>query len=755
MEYELNEDTTPAFVSQDFLNQAPVVEPVPLDQGRDDAIRHKAEKYRQSGLVPIPIGPRGKTPIRKAWQQSTLQTSLDDFVEGCNVAILLGDPSGGLLDIDLDCPEAVVVALHFLPETGMVFGPASDPHSHWVYRVKDCGGTKSFKADGEMIVEYRANGANTTFPPSVYESGEPRKFSSDGEPAEVSRDELIRCVGKVAAASFLAQHWVEGTRHQASLAIAGMLLRAGWHLGEVEEFVRAICDAADDEEVRDRIENVQTTEKRLGREQNATGFPTLADLIGSDDADRIAEWLGLKSDMPGIGHNGPPVEELRCSDMGNADRLVAQHGEDVGYCKELGWLVWDSTKWEPDTKGRIVQKAEHTVRSIAEELFGGSRHVEDELRRWMKRSGSKERLFSMITLVQSRLPIDVEKLDQNGWLLNCTNGTLDLKAGCLLPHNREHLITKIAPVRFDPHATCPRFETFLNEIMNGDKDVIGYLQKWFGYCLTGDTREQCMFIFYGTGANGKSTLTNLFEYLMGDYASNTPVNTLLSKKNDGGIPNDIARLRGARLVTASEVGEGQSLAVPLLKRLTGEDTITARFLQKEYFQFVPVLKLILPTNHKPKIDGTDEAMTRRIHLVPFNVVIPKEKQDGDLSHKLKSEASGILNWALAGCLEWQSKGLVPPDSVKTATDSYKAEMDEIGRFVEECVFKSANGSVTIGDMFNAFETWARENGCDAGNKKALTTRLKAYGLVQTKSGSKRMWKGCQLEPGSLPDQSSW
>jgi putative DNA primase/helicase len=244
--------------------------------------------------------------------------------------------------------------------------------------------------------------------------------------------------------------------------------------------------------------------------------------------------------------------------------------------------------------------------------------------------------------------------------------------------------------------------------MDGNQDLIKFLQKAVGYSLTGSTREQVIFMFDGSGANGKSTFITLVLSLLGDYAQQTPTETLLRKQ--GGIPNDIARLKGARFVAAVEAESGRQLAEVLIKQLTGGDRITARFLYKELFEFEPTFKLFLAVNHKPNIKGTDHAIWRRVHVIPFKVTIPPEERDRNLGEKLKAEHPGILRWAVEGCLLWQKEGLGVPESVTEATNDYRAEMDVIVDFIAECCEIDPTAKTKFSDLYRRYIEWSNENG---------------------------------------------
>jgi len=317
------------------------------------------------------------------------------------------------------------------------------------------------------------------------------------------------------------------------------------------------------------------------------------------------------------------------------------------------------------------------------------------------------------------MAVRVEELDSDIWLLNVLNGVVDLRTGKLLAHDPCRLITKIAPVVYDPAADCPRFKTFLTEVFPNGKNIISFVQRLIGYSLTGDTREQQLTVAWGNGSNGKGTSLNLIQEMLGDYAQSTPADTLMAKKYDGGIPNDIARLRGARFVLASETQEGRRLNEPLIKQMTGQDRLAARFLRCEYFEFMPEFKLFLLTNDKPVARGDDAALWRRIMLVPFTVKFEGEQCDKTLPDKLRKELPGILKWAVDGCLSWQKNGLAPPAEVIQATQEYRSENDVLEKWIEERCFKSNSAARRTSILFRDFMKWVEETG-----EKVLTTQMK-------------------------------
>ena len=440
-------------------------------------------------------------------------------------------------------------------------------------------------------------------------------------------------------------------------------------------------------------------------------------------------------------------KSFNLTDLGNGERLVAWYGQDIRFLPAWNkWLIWDGKRWSQDGEGRIMRKARDTVRRMYSEAAG----IEDDFLRKQEikhaiKSEANRQLKSMVEVasILEEIPITPDHLDQDPWLLNCLNGTIDLKKGKLMIQDREQLITKLATVEFDPTAKAPTWLAFLEKIMAGNQNLIRFLQKAVGYSLTGSTREQVMLILHGAGANGKSTFLEAIACMMGnEYTQQTPTSTLMAKKGEGGIPNDIARLKGARFVSAVEAEEGQRLAESLVKQMTGGDRLTARFMRSEFFEFKPEFKLWLGTNHKPQIRGTDAAIWRRIRLIPFIVTIPPEDRDLDLPTKLRNELAGILAWAVEGCLLWQKEGLGMPVEVMAATDIYRTEMDAIGAFIEDACTIHADAKESVGDLYREYTAWAEENGERALNKRQLSQRLGERGFVNVRgTGGWYFWQG--------------
>lgn len=401
------------------------------------------------------------------------------------------------------------------------------------------------------------------------------------------------------------------------------------------------------------------------------------------------------------------------TDLGNAERFLARHGHNVRYCENFGrWFYWDGCRWKEDVTGMAVQLAAATVRAMLDEAktlpSDGKNSPAAQLIAHARRSESDNKIKAFLNLAKSWIGVSPDDLDSNPWVLNCRNGLLDLRTGELLPHRADDLITKLVPYEYDPHAECPHWLQFLDRIFDGNQRLIDYIQRAVGYSLTGVIREQCLFFLHGNGANGKSTFLTVVQDILGDYSRDTPTDSLMIKQNDT-IPNDIARLKGARLVTAVETEADKRMAESLVKRLTGGDTITARFMRQEFFQFRGTFKIFLAANHKPAIRGTDDAIWRRIKLIPFDVQIPDHEQDPDLPEKLKEEATGILTWMVQGCKAWQAEGLRDPEEVRTATAYYRDEQDFLGPFLQDCCHIEPLAEVGAGELYKAYIDYCETN----------------------------------------------
>jgi putative DNA primase/helicase len=439
---------------------------------------------------------------------------------------------------------------------------------------------------------------------------------------------------------------------------------------------------------------------------------------------------------------------IQFTDSTNAMRLVKEKGKDIRYnAAWRKWVIWNGKYWEMDEGNVLIhEKGLEMVRNIYDELLKTADYrtrIDIEKAAIMSESVRRRKAFVEAATWISDLRIKTDELDINPWLLNVKNGTIDISTGEFREHRQEDMITKIANVEYNPKASCPKWKKFLREIMDYKGEIIKFVQTASGWSLSGDISEQIMFILYGTGANGKSTFLNTIMYLLGDYAMATPTETFMKKSGDG-YSNDVARLRGTRFVTTTEVEQGRKLSEPLIKKITGNDQMTARFLYGEFFNFSPTFKIFMATNHKPVIKGTDYGIWRRIKLIPFTTRIPEEKQDKFLEAKLREEASGILNWLLEGVATWRQERLKTPKEVVFATNEYMDEMDVIGLFIKEKCDQREELSVTLKTLYKAYSDWCDVNNEHAVSDRFFTLRLKEMGFQQGRTTNERFWVGVGL-----------
>ena len=442
--------------------------------------------------------------------------------------------------------------------------------------------------------------------------------------------------------------------------------------------------------------------------------------------------------------------DMQFTDVTNRDYFLRAYGETIRYC--ISWnkfLIWNGTCWQIDTRGRV----EEMCVDFLHKMYRGSRTINDlQLRimfeKHLIRSESFRRIQALVGLlkVSSQIKTEDQDLDCDNYLFNSDGLTINLKTMKVREPNIKDLITKKSLFVFDKTAACPTWEMFLKQIFNNDIALIRFVQKAMGYSLSGDISEQCLFILWGTGANGKSTFLNVLQNLFGDYACSTGTETFMKKTSEHS--NDIARLKGARLVTTSEIEQGKSLSESIIKQITGEDVLTARFLYGEYFSFKPTFKICMATNHKPKIRGADNGIWRRIKMIPFTVTIPPERRDKNLCEKLMAENSGIFNWLLKGYAMWVKEGLCEePEAVREANEEYRFDMDSVGTFINECFEIDASMKWKLNNtlLYNTYMKWCTANNERIMSQKWLSMRMQEKGFKRCVSNSQRFWLGLILK----------
>lgn len=442
---------------------------------------------------------------------------------------------------------------------------------------------------------------------------------------------------------------------------------------------------------------------------------------------------------------------LTDTDIANAKRFASQHGQDVRYTPERGWFVWDGRRWQIDEHDlAVTDLGKQTALSIYDEVRLAAEEDRAQTFKHAKKSQAKRSICDMLYLARSEpgIPARLTDFDANGWLLNLANGTVSLRDGKLHGHDRIDLISNIIEIEFDPRARCDLWHRFIARVTDGNEELRAYLRRFVGYLLVGDTSEQSLHFLYGLGANGKTVFVEVLLKLMGDYAVAVSPDLIMLHRH-GGIPNDIARLRGIRLATMNETAQGARFDEARLKDLTGSDTLSARFLHREFFDFRPVHRIIIRGNHKPAIVGTDEAIWRRLRLVPFTVSIPPDEQDHDLQHKLEAELPGILQWAIGGCLEWQREGLKPPPVITDAVRQYRQESDTLGRFVDEHCAVGKLETIKSSVFFSRYQQFAEAAGERWIPAKDLPAEMQRRGFGWKRMGGGSIYHGLTITLGSI------
>jgi len=467
---------------------------------------------------------------------------------------------------------------------------------------------------------------------------------------------------------------------------------------------------------------------------------------GWDVADAVAEGLepaAYIASCPILETAEPAIPSTEFTDIANAERFFRECGDRVHYCTVAkAWYYWTGKVWAEDDNQVVASWAKRTAKNIYEQAWT---YTDPGLARKAISCKSRAKIEAMLALAKSEghIPIRPIDMDPDPWAWNCDNGIMDLQKniGFLRPHDQTKLHTKISPVAFDDDAKCPRWDSFLLEIMAGDEEMVSFLQRIAGYAMTGDMRERKYFTFYGPGNNGKSVLTEILAEIWGDYAATALRDTFLRNKTEG-IQHDIARLRGARLVFVAETSEGAALDEELVKQWVGQDTLAGRFLYGKAFDFRPVGKLIIRTNHRPRIKGQDAGIWGRSLFVEFSERFEGERQDKSLREKLQTELPGIMRWCLVGCAEWKSKGLAPPQKVLADGAAYREAQDDIGDFFCEYLVKDAAARIPNDRLYELYRRWCDEAGISRPwNRNWLGRKMAERGYQQGRTATEKFWIG--------------
>lgn len=425
---------------------------------------------------------------------------------------------------------------------------------------------------------------------------------------------------------------------------------------------------------------------------------------------------------------------------GLAMAFSARTGGLLRFCAALGgWMVYESGYWQKDELRVPYRHARGLVREKAKALELSA------AQRTKLRSATTVNAIVSLASSDAVHAITQDAFDADAWLLNTPAGVVDLRTGTTRAGRPTDYCTKV--VRVGPGGDAPRWRQFLQEVTGNDPELIAYLHRLVGYWLTGATTEHALVFVYGTGGNGKSVFLNTLLELLGSYGRQAPMSLFEAKAHDG-HPTELAMLRGSRLVVATETEEGRSWAESRIKMMTGGDPITARFMHRDFFTYVPQFKPVIAGNHRPRFRNVDDALRRRLHLVPFTQRFLNP--DRELSARLQAEAGGILAWAIEGCLAWQRDGLQPPDIVRLATDEYLEQEDSVGAWLAECCLTAPNAWSASADLWRSWEQWANQRGEFVGSQKRLAEWLVARGFVPAKdrSGARRGFRGLNLREDS-------
>ncbi len=415
------------------------------------------------------------------------------------------------------------------------------------------------------------------------------------------------------------------------------------------------------------------------------------------------------------------------SEADMATRHVNRMGGNALWCETWGkWLIWKGSRWVHDDTLMVRELVTQTCKQAAYELAGRMDITEAKKSSRSDKLTSYRGIVSIESLARGdrRIASHPDDWDADLWALNTPGGVVDLRTGKITPHSREHRMTKATSVA--PGGACPTWMKFLDRATGGDKDLQSFLKRMCGYSLTGEVREHALFFVYGTGGNGKGTFLNTITSIMGDYQKVSGAEVFTESNNDRHT-TELARLQGARLVTAQETEEGKRWAESRIKILTGGDPITARYMRQDDFTYMPQFKLVIVGNHKPSFRSVDEAIRRRLHLIPFTAVIPKEEKDPLLAAKLKAESAGILSWMIEGCVEWEKMGLNPPAIVKEKTEEYLGAEDSLQLWLDECC-EIGIGFTKSATLFASWSKWCDDAGEYVGTQKRLLARLETRGI---------------------------
>ena len=710
-----------------------------------------ALQYLALGWSILPIKTRDKRPAIRSWREFQERQPTEEEVRGwaerfreCNIAVVTGRLSGlVVLDIDGTAGEEVVRRLNGgeLPHTLAV---VTSKGRHFYFRHPGFE-VRNF-ARKLVEVDLRGDGGYIVAPPSIHASGAiyrwDETFSKEiAYPPEWLLD--------------LIKSRKSGIAHPAKRT--GVIRRAV----DNRSFPTTVEEALIQAHPGDR--NDTGFRLACGLRSIGTTFQDAATLM-TEYAARVAQTDSpytdkealdsLKSAYGGSSADGTaettPSRKriLPLTEFGLAERLVDSCGHDLHYCPAWkSWLIYDGQRWREDDKRHVELLTKQVIRAIKTEVDDSDDpKFQLKMLAFAQRSEQAKIVKAMLHLATSEpeIPVVPEELDRDDMLLNITNGTLDLTTGTLQPHCRNNLITKLAPTDYDPKAKCPRWLSFIEEIACGDKEIVQFLQRAVGYCLTGSMKEQVVFLIQGDGSNGKTTFIETLRGTLGDYSAQIQGQSFLKSAYSGAY-NDLTALIGARFVSVTEFARNSDFATEILKQVSGGDPVRARFLYREAFSFVPKCKIWLSVNHLPKVDDPSHAFWRRLHVIPFKFMVDDKTQDKDLLQKLLAERSGILTWALEGCMAWQRCGLGSAKIVDDSTEHYRATSNTVQQFLDNACQLGATLKSLSAILYQAYKDFCEQTNSTSVNRTEFGKMLGELGFK-----SKRGSRGAHFRIGLAP-----
>ena len=649
-----------------------------------------------------------------------------------NVAVAMGRDSG-IIALDLDTPEAIeVVRKMGVPLTWKFTTGKGEQHLFKYPKMQ----AELYVQNAVQLapgIDIRSDGGYSVVPPSQHYSGRQYYWTADPEQTECRdlpewlREKLIIKNKSATSSSTADDHLeiqVEGGRNDYLFKL-GTHMRAARFAGEEirivlhERNMRVCSPPLKEEEVNKIAESIT---QRYGPG------------INDDATQAVEEKLGEVEKLPTILLTAPRT------DSGNSECLVELFGQDFRACRAMtktkseskGMFWWNGSIWQEDTTRKFRDCAMWTARG--RRAISINAETVEERKRLYKFATDSENLGKLESMCELASANDAIATKESQWdtdplKLTVANGTINLQTGSFDEPKREDYITKQSPVVFDENAECPLWEKTLSEVFADNLEIVPYLQRVFGYSLTGMTDQHVMWFWYGQGANGKSTILNIIKALLGDLAATTSFSTF-DTKNDNGRNDGLAELRGKRFVAASEGEQGRSIAEAKIKLVVSNDEVSCRFLFNNLFTYKPTYKVILASNHLPEIKGTDKGIWRRVHIVPFNQTFEGENKDPDLETKLLEELSGILNWCLRGLQDfWERDGVDPPAAVVYSTRSLEQQSDMFEQWFEERLTPSDTVQIRKSTAYLDYRTYLRTSGEHPIGKMSWTARMEEMGVT--------------------------